>query len=112
VASIIAGNSDASIGGSLFHALYKILGAIITGSILGWLTGIISRFFNIESEGQRIVLLSAFIILTFGISNLLGLDELLAAMATGAFIINFNKQSKFQIHYWQLLWVVPFSMKL
>ncbi|SHJ10315.1 transporter, CPA2 family [Tangfeifania diversioriginum] len=95
VAAIVAGNSDASIGDSLFHALYKILGAIITGGILGWLTGLISKFFNIESEGQWIVLLSAFIILTFGISTLLGLDELLAAMAAGAFIANFNKQSKF-----------------
>ena len=95
VAAIVSGNSDASIGDSLFHAFYKILGAIITGGILGWLTGLISRFFNIESEGQWIVLLSAFIILTFGVSTLLGLDELLAAMAAGAFIANFNKQSKF-----------------
>jgi len=94
VAAIVAGNSDASIGDSLLHALYKIFWAIITGGVLGWLTGLISKFFKIESEGQWIVLLSAFIILTFGISNLLGLDELLAAMATGAFITNFNKQSK------------------
>jgi len=93
VASIIAGNSDVGIGSSLYQAFYKIFGAIITGGVLGWLTGLISRLFNVKNEGQWIVILAAFIILTFGVSNLLDLDELLAAMAMGAFIANFNKQS-------------------
>ena len=91
VAAIIAGKSDTSIGGSIYQAAYKILGAIITGGVLGWLTGLISRLFSIKNEGQWIVVLSAFIILTFGVSRLLNLDELLAAMAMGAFIANFNK---------------------
>jgi NhaP-type Na+/H+ or K+/H+ antiporter len=93
VATMITGSNNASIGVSVLNALYKIVGAIITGAALGWLTGIISKFFSINNEGQWIVVLSAFIILTFGISNLLKLDELLAAMAMGAFIANFNKQS-------------------
>ena len=95
VASIIAGNSDSNIGDSIFQAVYKILGAILIGGLLGWLTGLISGLFDINSEGQWIVVLSAFIILTFGVSRLLNLDELLAAMAMGAFITNFNKQSNF-----------------
>ena len=95
VASIIAGNSDSNLGDSIFQAVYKILGAILIGGLLGWLTGLISGLFGIKSEGQWIVVLSAFIILTFGVSGLLNLDELLAAMAMGAFITNFNKQSNF-----------------
>ena len=91
VAAIIVGNSDTSIGESLYQAFYKIMGAVITGAALGWLTGHISKFFNIKNEGQWIVVLSAFIILTFGVSRLLNFDELLAAMAMGAFIANFNK---------------------
>jgi len=95
VASIIAGNSDSNLDDSIFQAVYKILGAILIGGLLGWLTGLISGLFGIKSEGQWIVVLSAFIILTFGVSGLLNLDELLAAMAMGAFITNFNKQSNF-----------------
>lgn len=94
VASIIAGNSDAGIGGSIYQAFYKIVGAVVTGGILGWITGLISRFLNVKNEGQWIVIIAAFIILTFGVSNMLGQDELLAAMAMGAFIANFNKHHK------------------
>jgi NhaP-type Na+/H+ or K+/H+ antiporter len=93
IAAMIAGSSSTSIGDSVLNALYKIVGAIITGAALGWFTGVISKFFNIKNEGQWIVVLLAFIILTFGISKLLKLDELLAAMAMGAFIANFNKQN-------------------
>lgn len=93
VAAFVSGNGNAQIGDSVLQALYKITGAVITGALLGWFTGILSKFFKIKNEGQWIVVLSAFIILTFGVSNLLALDELLAAMAMGAFIINFNKQS-------------------
>lgn len=91
VASIIAGNNDVGIGGSLYQAFYKIFGAIVTGGVLGWVTGLISRFLNVKNEGQWIVVIAAFIILTFGVSNMLGPDELLSAMAMGAFIANFNK---------------------
>ncbi len=93
VAAIIAGSSDANIGNSILLAIYKIVGAILAGGILGWITGVLSRFFKVEDEGQWIVLLAAVIILTFGISGFLNLDELLASMALGAFIANFNKQS-------------------
>lgn len=93
VAAILAGSNDTSIGISVLQAAYKIAGAVFVGGILGWLTGFLSKIFKIENEGQWIVLLSAVIILTFGISDFLYFDELLAAMALGAFITNFNKQS-------------------
>jgi NhaP-type Na+/H+ or K+/H+ antiporter len=93
VAAIISGN-NASLGDSIFHALYKIVSAIGTGAALGWLMGVISKFLSIKNEGQWIVILLAFIILTFGVSNFLQLDELLSAMAMGAFIANFNKQNR------------------
>jgi len=93
VAAIVAGSSHSNIGISILQAFYKIAGAVFVGGILGWLTGFLSRIFKIENEGQWIVLLSAVIIFTFGIASFLNLDELLAAMALGAFIANFNKQS-------------------
>ena len=94
VAAILAGSSDASIGNSILNASYKILGAVLAGGIFGWLTGLLSRLLKIENEGQWIVLLAAFIILTYGISSYLNLDELLASMALGAFIVNFNSQNE------------------
>ena len=92
-AAILAGSSDTNVGNSILHAFYKIVGAVLAGGILGWLTGLMSKIFKMENEGQWIVLLTAVIIFTFGISAFLNLDELLAAMALGAFITNFNNQS-------------------
>ncbi|MCK3683948.1 cation:proton antiporter [Maribellus sp. YY47] len=94
VAAIVAGNNDTSISSSVLHAFYKIAGAVLAGGITGWLTGFLSKMLKIENEGQWIVLLAAVIIFTFGIASFLNLDEILAAMALGAFITNFNKQSK------------------
>lgn len=94
VATIVTGSSDTSIGISVVHAFYKIAGAVLIGGISGWLMGFLSKAFKIENDGQWIVLLAAVIIFTFGISTFLNLDEILAAMALGAFITNFNKQSK------------------
>jgi len=93
IAAIVSGSNDASVGFSILQAFYKITGAVLIGGVLGWLTGFLSRVFKIEDEGQWIVLLAAVIIFTFGISSLLNLDEILASMALGAFITNFNKQS-------------------
>ncbi|SHF55189.1 transporter, CPA2 family [Mariniphaga anaerophila] len=93
VAAILAGSHGANVGQSLLNSAYTIFGAVAVGCFLGWMTGVISRFFKIEKEGQCIVILVAFIALSFGISTLLNFDELLAAMALGVFITNFNKQS-------------------
>jgi len=94
IASMLAGNGQEGLANSLLHAVYQIGMAIIAGALLGWLTGKLSSLFKIKKEGQWIVILSAFIILTFGVSRLLNVDELLAAMAMGAFISNFNKQNE------------------
>lgn len=93
IAAIVAGSGDTGIGVSILNALYKIAGAVLAGGVLAWITGLLSRFFKLQNEGQWIVLLSAVIIFTFGISSFLKLDELLAVMALGAFIANFNPQS-------------------
>lgn len=93
VAAILAGSSDASVGYSILNASYKIFGAIFAGGFFGWFTGLLSKILKIENEGQWIVLLSAIIILTYGISSYLNLDELMASMALGTFIVNFNSQN-------------------
>lgn len=93
IAAIVAGNGDAGIGTSVLNAFYKIIGAVLAGGVLAWITSLLSRLFKLENEGQWIVLLSAIIIFTFGISSFLKLDELLAVMALGAFVANFNPQS-------------------
>jgi len=93
-AFILAGDSGSSISISLLKAFYTITGALCFGFLCGWLTRIISNFLNIRNEGQWIVLLAAFIIFTFGLSSMLGLDEILAVMAFGAYTTNFNEQQE------------------
>jgi len=93
-AFILAGDGSSSISISLLKAFYTITGALGFGFLCGWLTRIISNFLNIKNEGQWIVLLAAFIIFTFGLSSMLGLDEILAVMAFGAYTANFNEQQE------------------
>jgi len=94
VAFILAGDGDSSIIMSSIEAFYTIAGALGLGVLIGWITRIISNMLKTSNEGQWIVILAAFIIFTFGLSSMLGLDKILAMMAFGAYTTNFNEQQE------------------
>jgi len=73
--------------------LGKILGAVAIGAAVGFIFNKFTEFIRIETEGLFIVLIIGLLAVCFGISALLGVDELLATMFMGFIVVNFNKQS-------------------
>jgi Kef-type K+ transport system membrane component KefB len=73
--------------------LGKIVGAMAVGAAVGFIFNKFAEFVRIETEGLFIVLIIGLLAVCFGISALLGIGELLAAMFMGFIVVNFNKQS-------------------
>ena len=79
-------------GPALLTPLYKIFVAILTGIMMGYFLKLIANSFLIRSGGQWIIIIASLIILNYGLSQLLKVDELLASMTMGAVIVNTCKQ--------------------
>ena len=87
VAQAIAGTSS-SFGASLLSPLKEIGGALVVGAALGFIFLIPLRFF--KKAGNRLSLIVGFIFAGLGISQWLGLSNLLLCMAMGAVLANFS----------------------
>ncbi|MBN2588829.1 MAG: cation:proton antiporter [Sedimentisphaerales bacterium] len=98
ISSILAAHENFNIHSSVVIPLYQIFGAIgfgiIVGFIFNWLTIKLQR----ENEGTLIVAILAMLALTFGISSLLSIDELLSIMTVGAIVVNFNPKKESIFH--------------
>jgi Kef-type K+ transport system membrane component KefB len=77
---------------SFLNPLLVIIGAVFCGIAFGFIFNIITRFIKNESEGVFIVVILALLSLCFGVAKLVGVDELLATMAMGATVVNYNEQ--------------------
>jgi NhaP-type Na+/H+ or K+/H+ antiporter len=75
---------------SIGFPLYQVLGALLLGAIFGFVFNLIGRFMRKDTEGVLIVALFAFLGLCFGLARLARFDELLATMAMGLVVTNFN----------------------
>lgn len=91
VAGLLIMHQSFNISSSILSPLYIIFGAIALGVIIGFIFNMISWAIKRESEGMFIVLIICFLLLCYGIADITGVDELLATMAMGAFVVNFNK---------------------
>ena len=94
IAGLLILNQKFSIYSSIVQPIYVILGAIILGVIFGFVLNSISSLIKRETEGMLIVVIICFLLLCFGVANLIGVDQLLSTMAMGAFVVNFNKMRK------------------
>lgn len=81
-------NGAASLGTSLLSPLKEIGGALVVGAALGFVFLLPLRFF--KKAGNRLSLIVGFIFLGLGISEWLGLSDLLLCMAMGAVVANFS----------------------
>ena len=79
-----------SLYSTILHPLTAIVGAIFIGIVFGFIFNFFSLFMKKETEGVFIVLIFALLALCFGITKLFELDELLATMTMGGFVVNFN----------------------
>ena len=92
ITSILNGEGVGLFGLALLTPLYKIFVAIFIGIIMAYFLKLIANSFLIKSGGQWIIIIASLIILNYGLSQLLKVDELLASMTMGAVIVNTCKQ--------------------
>lgn len=94
VSMVLVTHQDFNFYGSFAVPLYQIFGAIIFGVINGYIFNLITVRLRGETEGTLIVSILALLTLSFGISSLIGVDELLTVMTAGAFVANFNAKKE------------------
>jgi Kef-type K+ transport system membrane component KefB len=115
LAHMVATHAGFSVSRSLVLPLYEILGGIGIGVCFGLLFNQMSDWFRRESEGELIVLIFAMLGLCYGGARLALTDELLATMAMGCVVVNFNPQqerifSMLQRYQEELIFVFFFTL--
>jgi len=87
---------------TIFEPLIAIGGAIALGIVSGLAFRFAPRWLRGESDGLQIALLLGILGICYGVSSLLGLDQLLATMAMGAVVINTTRRQE-RHHVFHLL---------
>ncbi len=75
----------------VLQPLFVICGAVLLGAFFGFIFNKISLLISRETEGVFIVIILGLLSLCFGLALLFGVDELLATMAMGVMVVNFNQ---------------------
>ena len=68
----------------------NIGGAILVGTVIGFLFNFLVKIFKNESDGSLIVITLGLILLTYGIADYFKFETLLSTMALGAIVVNMN----------------------
>jgi NhaP-type Na+/H+ or K+/H+ antiporter len=89
-ASSIALHTKFSLYTSMGEPLIMIIGSLALGAFFGLLLNAVSLFLNKKTEGALIVAIFGLLALCFGIANTLKWEALLATMAMGVMVVNFN----------------------
>lgn len=79
---------------TLLEPVLSIAGSIAIGVAFGLLMNFVTSLVKREEESVLFVILSGILLLSFGTANLLKVDELLATMAVGVIVVNFNPRQK------------------
>ncbi len=74
--------------------LLSIAGSVALGAIFGLLLNIITGLVKKEEDSVLLVILASILLLAFGVATLLKWDPLLATMAVGVIVVNFNPRQK------------------
>ena len=80
--------------GSIFEPLIGIVGALAVGGISGLAFRYAPRWLRGETHGLQIALLLGTLAICYGVSAVLGLDQLLATMAMGMTVINMTQRQE------------------
>lgn len=115
LASVLAAHKSLNLSTSIIVPAYQIFGAIGLGIAVGFIFNFLTVLLRRETEGALIVAILAMLTLCFGISTLIGVDELLATMTMGAVVVNFSskKEKIFQMlerYTEELIFVFFFTM--
>jgi NhaP-type Na+/H+ or K+/H+ antiporter len=89
-AGSIAMHTSFSMYNSIGVPLIMISGSIALGVFFGFILNIVSLFLDKKTEGVLIVAIFGLLALCYGIANTLKWEALLATMAMGIMVVNFN----------------------
>ncbi len=114
-APFFLGNNDIQLGHKLAEMGIDILFAVLIGVAVGVLFYLIVKLVKKETEGSLIVLTFGLVLFAYGMSEYWGFESLLATMALGAVVTNFNPMSdkifKLMERYTdELIFVIFFSL--
>ncbi len=98
LATIFIGQHGLSISSILQNSAFSIFGALLLGTVSGWLFNRFTHYFNLKSEGTLIVVIFGFLALCFGIAGLMGVEQLLSTMMLGTIVANYNKNETAIFH--------------
>ncbi len=76
---------------AIIHALWEIFGAFILGGSLGFIFGYIGRKKSFTPE-QNLILGAAVALLGWGFASVIGVSNILTAMAIGMVVVNMNEE--------------------
>jgi len=93
-ATFFLGTTNVEFGQVFLELGKNVGGAILIGACIGLLFNLIVKLFRKESEGTLIVLTFGLVLLSYGISEYLGFESLLATMALGTVVVNLNPLSE------------------
>ncbi|MDD5458669.1 MAG: cation:proton antiporter [Phycisphaerae bacterium] len=90
IAGILVSQDQMRFSSVVLGPAVQIFGGILLGAATGFAFNIVGFLLKNEAEGALIVLILAMLCLCFGIAEFINVDELLAVMAMGAIVVNFN----------------------
>ncbi len=88
VVSPIIGGQSPSFGTQLLNIFRDIFGSIAVGTLFGFILGLITRFI-LNKEARILTFTLGCMFLCTGVTQILNLDNILAAMTMGFFMVNF-----------------------
>ena len=88
----IVGNGDLSFLNLIGSILFRIIGAIMTGFIFGFIFNKTTTIIKVNDKKSLVILFLGFLLLSFGIAKYLAFDELFTTLTLGFVIRNFNKK--------------------
>jgi Kef-type K+ transport system membrane component KefB len=91
IAGSSLGSETIGVGQSLMDLGKEIGGAIVVGLFFGFLFNRFSIYFEKKTEGALIVIILTALMLCYGVSAMLGFDELLGTLAMGMIVVNYHK---------------------
>ena len=75
---------------AIIQPFVSITGAILGGSFFGFILNVLIKLIKKESEGVLITVIIGLLSLCYGVSGMLGVDELLSTMTMGVVVVNYN----------------------
>ena len=90
IASSFALHTKFSLYNSIGVPFIMIVGSLALGALFGFILNVISLFLNKKTEGALITAIFGLLAVCFGITNTLNWEALLATMAMGIMVVNFN----------------------